>query len=92
MSLAHGDERSFLEEHDSSTRTTVPGVTTLRLEKLVVSGLRAEELAHYSEAMTATQVFHVIRRINIINNSRGLKSDPDKNAGFSLAGNVIMSK
>ena len=47
----------------------------LRLKKLVVSGLRAEELAHYSEAMTATEAFHVIRRINITNNSRGLKSD-----------------
>ena len=64
----------------------------LRLKNLVVSGLRAEELAHYSEAMTATEAFHVIRRINITNNSRGLKSDLDQNAGFSLAGNVIMSK
>lgn len=64
----------------------------VKIRKLVVSGLRTGELAHYSEAMTATEGFHIIRRINITNNSRGLETDLDQNAGFSLPGNVITSK
>ena len=52
----------------------------------------AKELALYSEAMAATEGFWRDQKNNITNNSRGLESDPDWNAGFSLAGNVIMSK
>lgn len=72
VSLVHRDECSFLEKHDSSTRTTAPEIplvstfkshnVIVKIRKLVVSGLRTAELAHYSEAMTATEGFHIIRK------------------------------
>lgn len=49
----------------------------------------AKELALYSEAMAATEGFWRDQKNNITNNSRGLESDPDWNAGFSLAGLVM---